>query len=242
MLNKWMMLLLLCVAAAADASEVKLVVGDTSLRYEMPAGYVRVSEQSQPMFQYLQAALPPTNRLVEAFYTPADIQTLSTHGGASRDTYFMVQAVRSMEHQNLGIADWRRLLPEATAEMGRLDVNAQIAGDTRRNERLSKAAGKPVELEFGKVATPQVYSQTDDEVRFIMLIPLTINVDGKSLAISGVCTGAMILVGNKPLFVYAYRSSSTADDIAIAKQALGAALDALLALNASSDTVDTSVH
>lgn len=240
MLGKWVGLLLLCVAVAADASEVKLDVGDVSLRYDMPAGYVRASEESPPLFRYIESAMPPANRLVEAFYTPADVQILMVGGGAAKDTYFMVQAIRSMERQTVSTADWRRIMSQATAEMGKLDINAEIANDTARNQRMSEAAGKPVKMEFGKVAKPQVYDQNDNGVRFLMFIPVTVNIDGKPLALSGVCAGAMLLVHNRPLMVYAYRAASTPTDIAAAKHELGLAAAALLALNASSAEVATS--
>ncbi|SOD52867.1 hypothetical protein SAMN06296416_102121 [Pseudoxanthomonas wuyuanensis] len=228
-----MALLLFFAAGWAAATEVELEVGGTSLRYDMPAGYVRVSEESPALTQYLQAAMPPENRLVEAFYTPADIQTLLAGGGAVKDTYFMVQANRSLESHTVSASDWRSLLVQATAVMDKVDVNAQLAKDGERNQRMSEAAGKPVRMELGKVAAPQVYVQTDNEARFVVFIPLTINVDGEPLTINAVCAGAMVLVANKPLMVYAYRASSTPADIETAKQALGSSVDALLALNGS---------
>lgn len=234
-----MVLALLCVAVAADATEVQLDVGGNSLRYEQPAGYVRVSEESPPLFRYLESALPPANRLVEAFYTPADVQILLS-GGKANDTYFMVQSIRALEDQTVSTADWRRLLSQASAEMGKFDINAEIAKDTARDKRMSRAAGQQVQMEFGEIAKPQVYSQDDKEVRFLMLIPLTVRVEGQPLSINAVCAGAMLLVRNKPLLVYAYRASSTAEDVATAQRQLAVATDALLALNASSATVATS--
>lgn len=234
-----MVLALLCVAVAADATEVQLDVGGNSLRYEQPAGYVRVSEESPPLFRYLESALPPANRLVEAFYTPADVQILLS-GGKANDTYFMVQSIRALEDQTVSTADWRRLLSQASAEMGKFDINAEIAKDTARDKRMSRAAGQQVQMEFGEIATPQVYAQDDKEVRFLMLIPLTVRVEGQPLSINAVCAGAMLLVRNKPLLVYVYRASSTAEDVATAQRQLAVATNALLALNASSATVATS--
>lgn len=239
MLSRWVVLALLCVAVAADATEVQLDVGGNSLRYEQPAGYVRVSEESPPLFRYLESALPPANRLVEAFYTPADVQILLS-GGKANDTYFMVQSIRALEGQTVSTADWRRLLSQASAEMGKFDINAEIAKDTARDKRMSRAAGQQVQMEFGEIAKPQVYSQDDKEVRFLMLIPLTVRVEGQPLSINAVCAGAMLLVRNKPLLVYAYRASSTAEDVATAQRQLAVATNALLALNASSATVATS--
>ena len=240
MLGKWGLFVLLGMVFAADASEVKLDVGDVALRYEMPAGYVRISQDSAPLFQYLEAAMPPANRLVEAFYTPADVQRLLVGGGAAKDTYFMVQVIRSMERQTVSNADWSTIMSQATAEMGRVDVNAELNGDGARNQRMSEAAGKSVTTEFGEVSTPKIYDQTDRGVRFLMFIPLTIQSDGRELSLSAVCAGAMVLVRNKPLLVYAYRAQSAPNDIAAVKQDLAVAVDALLALNASSAEVASS--
>ena len=233
MLSRWVGLGLLCMAMFADASEVKLDVGPSSVRYEMPAGYVRASVQAPPLFRYLEAAMPPANRLVEAFYTPTDISSLLTGGGAARDTYFMVQSIRRLEHLSMSVADWRVAMSQATAEMGRLDVNALVASDTARDQRLSEAAGQSVQMEFGQIDTPQLYDEDERGVRFLMFIPVTLNIEGQPLSMSAVCAGAMVLVGDRPLLVYAYRSSSTATDIAAAQRELGTAIDALLALNGS---------
>ncbi|KAF1705916.1 hypothetical protein [Pseudoxanthomonas sacheonensis] len=240
MLSRWAALALLCVVVAADATEVQLDVGGTRLRYEQPAGYVRVSEESPTLFRYLESAMPPANRLVEAFYTPADIQILLAGGEKVEDTYFMVQSIRMLENQTVSTADWRQVLSQASAEMGRFDVNAEVARDATRDKRMSHAAGQQVQMEFGKIVTPQVYSQNDNEVRFLMLIPVTVSVEGQPLSINGVCAGAMLLVRNKPLLVYAYRATSTAADVTAAKQQLAVATDALLSLNASSADVATS--
>lgn len=240
MSSRWAVLALLWVAVAAGATEVRLDVGGTGLRYQQPTGYVRVSEASPPLFRYLESAMPPANRLVEAFYTPADVRILTTGEGKAADTYFMVQSIRALEDQTVSTADWRQLLSQASAEMGKFDVNAEIARDATRDKRMSQAAGQQVQMEFGKIATPQIYSQDDNEVRFVMLIPVTVNVGGQPLSINGVCAGAMLLVRNKPLLVYAYRASSTAADVAAAKRQLAEATGALLALNASSADVATS--
>lgn len=240
MSKRWVMLALSCVCAGAQATEVSLQVGNQTLRYQQPAGYVRVSEAAPPLFRYLESAMPPANRLVEAFYTSADIRILTTGEGKAADTYFMVQSIRALEDQTVSTADWRQLLSQASAEMGKFDVNAEVAKDATRDERMSQAAGQQVEMKFGKIGTPQVYSQDEHEVRFLMLIPVTVNVGGQPLSITGVCAGAMVLVRNKPLLVYAYRASSSAADVAAAKQQLAEATGALLALNASSADVATS--
>src|SRR5688572_29780878 len=98
-------LLLAFWVGAVNASEVELKVGGATLRYEVPAGYVRASDESPALLRYLEAATPPENRLVEAFYTPADIQLLLS-GGAVKDTYFMVQSIRSLEPHTVSTSDW----------------------------------------------------------------------------------------------------------------------------------------
>jgi len=240
MSKRWVMLALLWACAGAEANEVSLQVGNQALRYRLAPGYVQVSEAAPQLFRYLESAMPPANRLVEAFYTSADIRILTSGEGKAADTYFMVQSIRALEDQTVSKDDWRQLLSQASAEMEKFDVNAEVAKDATRDTRMSQAAGQQIEMKFGKIGTPQVYSQDDDEVRFVMLIPVTVNVGGQPLSINGVCAGAMVLVRNKPLLVYAYRASSTAADVAAAKQQLAEATAALLALNASSADVATS--
>lgn len=235
-----LMLVLAGLASSARAEEIKLDIGGSKIRYPAPAGYVRASVVSPPLFKYLEAAAPPTSRLVEALYTPADIKILLGTEGLAHDTYFMVQTLRSIEQKTVSTKDWSEYMTDAAADMEKMDVNALTERDEERSARLSEVAGKPVQMVVGKISKPQIYREVPGDLRFIMRVPAEVQIGGRSTAISAVCAGTMLLLRNKVLMVYAYRATSTAADQTRARDDLDAVVDGLIAMNPSDAAVDSS--
>src|SRR5258706_11491372 len=133
-------LLLSMLIPFAHAAQIPLTIGDTTIQFPVDAGYVRASTAEPKFFDFVQAALPPTNRLVEVFITPADLDHLHTAGVAD-GPYYEVQVMREMETRQIGIDEWNENKPQLTAGMTKLDINALAAKDTDSSARMSAAAG-----------------------------------------------------------------------------------------------------
>lgn len=187
----------------AHAEEVPLSVGGTTIEFPLPSGYVAISKSEPRLFEYLEAATPPSNRLLEAFYTPDDLETV-LNGGTIKEIYYQAQVLRTLERKDVSIRDWQRFKPEVMATLQKLDANELFARDTKRNERMSKAADKNVEVEFGKVGVPRLYRETPTGVLFDMMIPGSISVDGDTQSLTLGMTGATLLLRNRIVYLYAY--------------------------------------
>ncbi len=233
-------LLLTIFIPLAHAEPAPLTIGDTTIQFPVDGGYVRASTTESKYFEVVQAALPTTNRLVEVFLTPADLERMRT-GGVAADTYYEVQVMREMETRPIGMDEWNEVKPQLTAGMSRLDANALLAKESAgSSERISAAAGKQVNLSFGNIAAPTIYREAPMSVEFGMTVPLRINSGGQSVGVNASVAGAIAVVRNRLLLIYAYRAVT--DDASIAD--LHAKLDALVgqtqALNPSDPNLSTS--
>lgn len=224
----------------AHAEEVPLPVGGTTIEFPLPSGYVAVSKSEPRLFEYLEAATPPGNRLLEAFYTPDDLEIV-LNGGTIKEIYYQAQVLRTLERKDVSIRDWQRFKPEVMATLQKLDANELFAKDKKRNERMSKAANKSVEVEFGKMGILRLYRETPTGVLFDMMIPGSISVDGDTQSLTLGMTGATLLLRNRVVYLYAYTPDISEAGIEKLHRHFDVTVDKMVALNASDSTKESSV-
>ena len=232
-------ILLLLALSVAHAAPVPLLIGDTTIQFPIDAGYVRVSQEQPKFFELTAAALPPSNKLVESFFTRADIARLG-QGGIAADTYFQVQVLRAIESREISVDDWNALKPQLTAGMTKLDLNQVISSDTGNNDRMSAVAGQQVKVNFGKIGTPVVYRETPSSIDFGTLVPMEMNIGGEVQNLTFAAAGSFVVVRNKLIFVYAFSTSTSAEAIAKLRARLDATVDQTIALNPSDATTQSS--
>jgi hypothetical protein len=222
--------LLLLVHPTAHAAQVPLAIGGTTIQFPVDAQYVRLSEGEPKLFAFTAAALPPGNRLVEAFDTRADVARLE-QGGIAKDVYFQVQVLRSLESSQVSTEEWNALKPSLTAGMTKLDVNKVISSDTASNDRMSAVSGQQVNVNYGKIGALVVYRETPSSINFGTLMPLEMNIDGKVQKMTIAAAGSFVFVRGKLIYVYAFSTSTSAAAIANLHARLNVAVDQTLALN-----------
>jgi hypothetical protein len=71
-------------------------------------------------------------------------------------------------------------------------------------ERMGAASGAAVEIQFGEVGKPQVYSQDGGVVRFAVRLPITGVINGQPMQLVVDCAGAALLLNGKLLMLNAY--------------------------------------
>lgn len=226
--------------ATVATTTIPLSVGEATLQFPLEPGYVRVSEGALPTFRVIEAALPPRNRLLEGFYTKADIERLN-RGEVVHGVYYAVQTLRIAESKQIGLADWKRMRKEMSASMARVDLNAAADRDAAgRRERLSRVTGEDIDVGIGKTAAPEVYRETATSVRFATTMPGRITSGGKTVEIEIATAGAIVLARNKLLYVYAYVPTSPTQGRADVRRALDASVDRLVVLNPSDPETSSS--
>lgn len=233
-------ILLLPALSVAHAAPVPLLIGGTTIQFPIDAGYVRVSQEQPKFFELTAAALPPSNKLVESFFTRADITRLG-QGGIAADTYFQVQVVRTIESRQISLDDWDALKPELTAGMAKLDMNQALSSVSGSNDRMSAVAGQQVKVSFGKIGAAVIYRETPLSVNFGMLVPVQMSVGDNAQNSTIAVAGADAMVHNKVIFIYAYSTSTSAEAIAKLRARLDATVDQTIALNPSDATMQSSL-
>ncbi|GAB2498089.1 hypothetical protein [Arenimonas alkanexedens] len=231
---------LLALAPAAHAGVVAFPMGDASIQVPIESGYVAVSEHAPELHRFGQAALPPSNRLVDTFYTAADLKALQ-QGEMLNGHYFMIQTMRSLEPLQVSVADWQRMQPDITSGMVDALAGKEIHNDAEaRDARMSEAAGRDVAMRFGELTAPEIYAKTPDSIRFLMNIPAVFEVGGETREVAVGAAGAIVLVQNKLVFVYWYAVPATPDTIDVARRKLDTTVEGMVALNASDASVASS--
>jgi hypothetical protein len=226
-------LLLTLVATLAHAEQVvPLTIGGTEVRIAMQDGYLRASEKAPALFATSAAALPPALRLVDAVIAESDLKRMLAGQGMALP-YLQVQVVRDAEAIDFSLQDWRTLQPMMAKQMGATDLDAQTqALQSGMGERMGKATGGPVEVKFGEIGKPVVYSQAGDVIRFVMRLPINGTVHGQAVEMVLDCAGAALVLNGKLLVINTYlREDGQADASAEVRAFLDAAVTRAQALN-----------
>lgn len=191
--------------AAAQAGDVAPVtIGATQVQIAVPDGYLRSSEKAPALYATSVAALPPPIRLVEMLVDEGDLKRMLT-GQAAAKPYLQVQVLRDAEALEFTAGEWAALQPQLAAQLGATDLDAATqAMQAGMGERMGAASGTTVEIAFGEVGKPQVYSQAGGVIRFAVRLPIAGNVAGQPVQMVVDCAGAALLLRGKLLMLNAY--------------------------------------
>lgn len=218
-------------AGAFAETVVTLPVGSKDLRFAVDGGYVRASEKAPTLYRTSEAAIPPTNRLVEAFFGEQDLKHI-VMGVPASQPYFQVQVLRDAEAMSFSDAEWQQVMPVIAKSMGAIDLNAAAsASEAGSSKRMTEAAGLDVDVRFGDVGKPTFYGNDPKSVRFLVLIPITANVAGQATEMKLQCAGAVANVGGKLLYLYAYLQHKEGGDAGVVRAALDRFVERAQALN-----------
>ena len=235
MIQRWqaamLVLLACCGAGRAGAQSFDVQVGERAVHIASVEGTVRVSEAALPLFGIYQTTLPPTLRLAEALASKEDVAR-ALSGQAIDGTLYQVQVLRAIEGVEMGPDDWTRQRPELARQIGLLDMQ-QIGRDTGdgASARLTAATGTPIEMKFGEIGKLQRYGDDSRSLRFVLLLPVTLQAGGRTVAAQIECAGASVPLEGRLVFMYAYRMHHDASDATAVRAALDRWVDATLALD-----------
>lgn len=203
-------LLFTCAVAQAEEA-VSLRVGDGEVVIALPADYLRASETAPAYFERSAAALPPAVRLVESLVAASDLKGMLIGRGLEHP-YVQLQVMRDAEAIDLTAADWKELQPTFARQFGALDLTSTSrALQAGASKRMSDASGTEVEVRFGDVGKPRVYSQADGVVRYTIRIPVSGSVGGQSVDMLLDCAGAALVLNGKLMLINVYGKANDGD-------------------------------
>ena len=222
----------LCSTLALAENIAPLAVGGKEVRIAVQDGYVQASEKTPALFATSAAALPPALRLVEALLAESDIKRMLI-GQSMSQPYLQVQVMRDAEAVNFSEEEWRALQPSMAQQLGatNLDPVTQAMQESM-SERMGKAAGGSVEIKFGEVGKPKVYSLAGDVIRYVIRLPIKASMNGKEVSTVLECAGAVLVLNGKLLMFNTYRPQPD-ENFAKLRAFLDSAVERAQALNAT---------
>lgn len=223
---------LVVLSAGAHAEKIlPLKVGDAEVRFAMPDDYLPASTRAPTLFKGAAAALPPSIRLVEAVLAESDLKrTLA--GQDMLQPYVQVQAMRDAEALNLTAEDWRQMQPLIATQLGATDLSPTAqAMEKGAGERMTEATGAQVDLRFGEVGKPRVYSQAGGAIRYVLKLPISGSVNGQAKDIVLDCAGAVLVLNGKLLSVNVYQTAGADDNFTAVRSALEQLVERARVLN-----------
>lgn len=190
---------------AAAQSTVAMTVGDATLQFPADAGYVSARNKAPMVYESMSVAIPPSLRLVDAFYTEDDIKRSVLGLGRPNQTIYAVQVLRDAETMMISEADWTAAKPAMAKGLGDTDLNAlnkQTARDS--SKRLSEFSGRDIDIRLGKTQRPLIYSTEGDTIRFLMLLPFKGKSGSADVEETLVAAGAIVRLREKMIYVYLF--------------------------------------
>ena len=227
-------MLLLCCAFAAAAT---LQFGTRSLNIPEPQGFTPLSSVSPRYMQLAQAYLPASNRLVEAYATPADAKALSEGRGSQLVRYLQLQAPRAAEGTPLSEQEFA----EASKAM-----EEQFESTMRNSKDLIDDAAKKGNAEIKRITStdPNVALSGIEYLGAYRREPWGLFFTIKSGVSAGdgakqtlVCSGALVMINYQLLFMYSYAQYHDSADREWVEQATSAWADAARAANPNDPAV-----
>jgi hypothetical protein len=229
---------LLCCAFAAAAT---LQFGTRSLNVPEPEGFTSLSTVSPRYMQVAQVYLPATNRLVEAYATPADAKALSDGRVAQLTRYLQLQAPRAAEGTPISELEFT----EASKEM-----EAQFESTMRNSKDLADNVAQKGNAEIKRITStdPKVALSGMEYLGTYRREPWGLFFSIKSAVSAGdgskqtlVCAGALVMINYQLLFMYSYAHYHDSGDREWAEQATSAWADATRAANPNDPAVAAKV-
>jgi hypothetical protein len=200
-----LVLLLVLWSPAARAAEVaEVAIGDARIGIAVPDGYLPASRDAPALFATSAAAMPPSIRLAEALVASSDLKR-ALAGQPMAQPYLQVQVLRDAEGVTFAAAEWDALRPVLAAQLGGLDLDAQMApAQAGMAERMGEASGTSVEVAYGELGTPRVLSQEGGVIRYALRVPVSFAINGVPSEVVLECAGSALVLGGKLLMLNAY--------------------------------------
>ncbi len=198
------LLLVLWPLAARSGEIAEVSIGGVRIEVAVPDGYVPASRDAPALFATSAAGMPPSIRLAEALVATDDLKRAMA-GLPMAQPYLQVQVLRDAEALAFTAAEWDALRPVLAAQLGGLDLDAQMApAQAGMGERMGKASGTSIDVSYGELGAPRVLSQDGGVIRYALRLPVSFAINGVQSDVVLECAGSALVLGGKLLMLNAY--------------------------------------
>lgn len=228
-LRRWSAAALMLFAAAAVAAPLSF--GTRQLQIPEPDGYFPVAQSAPRFIDAVQAFLPASNRLVDAYTSAADRDSLVQGKAIDILRQFQLQVPRRLEGKLLSQQEFTEVSQTVDSEMKKAFANI---GDKAKdlaaegNARLKEKTGIDAGVSLSDIGYRGVYRHEDWGMFFSMTSKVGMTGSADTLLY---CAGAVVLVDHQLLYLYSYSNLRSEKDAQWAQQSMSAWADAIHAAN-----------
>ena len=217
------------IATLAHAETLQF--GSRALNIPNPEGFEPLATVSPRYIQAAQAYLPATNRLVEAYATPADAKALAQGQPTSLGRYFQLQTSRKAEGVVVSAAEFAEASKEVEGSFEQTLKNSQPLATQltdQGNAEVKRLTSSDPKIALSGIGYLGAFRREPWGLFFTIKSGLTAE-DGTNQVM--VCGGALVLVNYQLLFMYSYSQYRDESDRRWVEQATSAWADAARAAN-----------
>jgi len=198
--------LLLLVPVASAAS--KILVGGVALEIPHPIGFVPITQQMTPLYEFQKAFVPPTSEQLIAFI-PDTTQSAAPAGTIRMCT---VAIAKEFKNRSMSSTDFMNLkgIVKSETETVMQHVDKKVPGLIRKiTKELAEQHDVHLALSFSKMVPLAVHEDTDRTIAYSYFGKYNVNDEsGTSRTWVGVGTGTFVHVMGKILFLYSMSEES----------------------------------
>lgn len=221
--------LLLCTTLAAAAN---IQFGKRSLNVPTPEHFAPSAATLPMLIVVLEGYLPKTNRLVEAYLTPEDLDALSKGQNKELDRYFQLQVARNIEGVRVPDAEFEKARDQIEAGVRAAFDHVDTLGDAlmrQGNEKTSALAGKDVNASLSGTGYLGTFRREPWGLFFSARSSVAVEGQAPTLI---VMSGAAVQIDGQVLYLYAYSHYRDEKDRQWTADAVSRWADAIHAANA----------
>ena len=216
--------------ACAGATAEPVAFGTRTLNVPAPEGFVGVAKSSPQYIQAMQAYLPASNRLVDAFVTPESAKALIGKTTIALDRYFQLQTLRKVDGTALSSEDFRGASTEIETSFAKAIKEVDIGKLTKDgNAQVKKMTSADPQVALSGVESQGVYRREPWGIFFTVKSRVASGASGESVDL--ICAGAVTLVNHQLMYLNGYALLNGPDDQKWVQQAVSAWADMVHAAN-----------
>jgi hypothetical protein len=230
-------LIVLAVAGITLADAATQRFGARTLTIPDPDGFAALANDVPQYIQVAQAYLPATNRLIDAYASPADKQSIAAGRGAELKRYFQLQVPRRADGTPVSEADFQSASKEVESGLeAALKNSDQLASDLMKkgNSEVKKLTSTDPGVSISGVGYLGVFRREPWGIFFS--IRSKVGATGSSTD-KLVCSGALVLINFQLVYLYSYAMDRGESDRRWAEDSLSAWADAIRAANPNDPAV-----
>jgi hypothetical protein len=201
-------------AGISFASEI--TVGTKQIDVPRREGFAEIRETFPDAFAFFRDMTPPGNNLRAVLVTEADAGALSESRRPEYGRYFLVQTNESLEDTNVNAGDFAQIKEASRSALEKIFAEQKPRIDEiskNLSKSLSKNLDAAVEMKIGETIPVVNNSESGRHFTFSSLSKQSVSFGGEESEYLLACTGSIVLLRERLIYLYAYSAYDTIDDL-----------------------------